>query len=94
MLDSFSPWQQQAAAGPSPPGELPASACAEATAALRGEPDFFEGNHGGGEIYPRSGMREHAAQSLVYIASAAQVLALAAPRSSSPALLHCPTLLP
>jgi hypothetical protein len=37
---------------------------------LRGaEVDFFEGNHGGGAIYPRSGMREHAAQSLCYIAT-------------------------
>ena len=37
---------------------------------LRGaDPDFFEGNRGGGKIYPRSGMREHATQSLCYIAT-------------------------
>ena len=47
---------------------------------LRGEADFFEGNRGGGPIYPRSGMREHTAQSLCYIATAIA--------SNSGSLLH------
>lgn len=70
-MDSFSPWQispllpskveELEAAGAVPPDSIAYN--------LRGEADFFEGNRGGGPIYPRSGMREHATQSLCYIAT-------------------------
>ena len=68
LMNSFSLWQMSPAE-PSKVEELPAPPTAEQER-LRGTPDFFEGNRGGGDIFPRSGMREHAAQGLAYICTA------------------------
>ena len=79
-MDALSPWQISSAL-PSEAHELQelglkfgqdlvAPDLSSWPDSLRGaEADFFEGNRGGGAIYPRSGMREHAAQSLCYIAT-------------------------
>lgn len=76
LMDAISPWQVSSAL-PSKPHELhdlgvvtPPDLSSWPDSLRGAEADFFEGNRGGGPIYPRSGMREHAAQSLCYIAQA------------------------
>ena len=75
-MDAISPWQVSSAL-PSQPHELqelgvvtPPDLSSWPDSLRGAEADFFEGNRGGGPIYPRSGMREHATQSLCYIATA------------------------
>ncbi len=80
-MDALSPWQVSSALPTEAPQlqelalkfgqDLVAPDLSSWPDSLRGaEVDFFEGNRGGGPIYPRSGMREHACQSLCYIATA------------------------